>query len=699
VQGTQPKRNLAAWLAVFFLVGLGAKLWTIQIGATNIPYWDQWDEARLLFKPWLDGALGWRDFFIPHNEHRIVFTRLLDLLEVKLNGQWDPQFQMVVNSVIHLAYGCLLAATIWACTGRKKAGLICCALLPFFALPFAAENTTHGFQSQMYFVDLFSLGAIFGLGFGRPGGGIWIAGFAAAALAIFTMASGFLAAAAVIGLVILRLLKQHRSTPGQIFTLLCGAAVVALGVALKVSVAQHEVLQAQSFAGFLTALFSGLAFPFSQQPVLVLVSLLPLVVLLVKYFQPGFQSTRAAEFVLTFGLWGFLQAATLAYGRAVLADSSRYLDALCTLPMAGVAALFVLAMDFDFRKLPKKTALVGAVLWVCVLLCGLVLTSQGVTEKYLVWSRSWGLVQTENVRAFLATGDAGWLKSDMKLAVPYWNPDWLIDLLRQPKMLSIMPADARPALKLEPDEALSTGFYTNGCPLDKPAQPFVKAWGNFSGSGTLSAGKFVSRPMSASLPKLSVQMYCSSPATKLLLVGAGNRTVELHPELTGRWETLVVDAPANPFVLSVENATKDASVAVGEIKELGRFSVFAQGLINHAVLVLSIGLGLCFIFAVTGLTRPGISLANEGLAWLLVLLVSLTALAGTVCWRNFDSVEYSFALHKKWAVDFVSAGHPGRAGLHLREALWLRPDDVETKKEIGMLKSRGLDEPLPEKIP
>src|SRR6185295_5307024 len=134
------------------------------------------------------------------------------------------------------------------------------------------------------------------------------------------------------------------------------------------------------------------------------------------------------------------------------------------------------------------------------------LTSQTITEKYLVWSRSWGLVQTENIRAFIATGDAGWLKSDLKLAVPYWNQDWLIDLLRQPKMLSIMPADARPALKLDADEKLSTGFYTNGCPLDRPAQPFVKAWGNFSTNGKFSAGKFVSRPMSASLPKLAVQV-------------------------------------------------------------------------------------------------------------------------------------------------------------------------------------------------
>ena len=699
MQGAQPKRNLAAWLAAFFLVVLGAKLWTIQIGATNIPYWDQWDEARLLFKPWLDGTLTWHDFFIPHNEHRIAFTRLLDLLEVKLNGQWDPVFQMVVSAVIHIAYGGLLVAAIWAGIGRKYAGLICCALLPFFALPFAAENTTHGFQSQVYFVELVSVAAIVGLGFARPGGGLWLGGLVAGVLAIFTMASGFLAGVAVIGLVILRMLKQRGVNRWQILTLLCGAVVVALGLALKVDVARHQVLQAQSVADFLAALLANLAWPFSGQPAMAAVVILPLLILVVKYFTPGFQNLRAAEFVLTFGLWGFLQAATLAYGRAVLADSSRYLDSLSTLPMAGMAALFVLALDFDTGRLVKKIALPAALLWSVILLAGLCESSLAVTEKYLVWSRSWGLEETENVRAFIATDDAGWLKSDLPLAIPYWNSDWLIGLLRQPKILAIMPADARPPLRLEADESQSTRFYTNGCPPDQPAQPFVAAWGNCATNGTAAAGKFVSRPMSAGLPELSVQVYCGSDEAKIRLVGADNHSVELHPKSFGRWETLVVDAPRNPFVLMVDSAGTDAPVAVGEIKELGRFSVWAQTLVRHAVLVLAIGLCLCVVFAVTGLTRPGISLTNAGLAWLLVLLTALTALAGTCCWRNFDSVEYSVALHKKWAVGFVTAGHPGRAALHLREALWLRPGDAEAVKELGLLKERGLTEPLPGKAP
>jgi len=689
---------MAAWLAAFFVVALGGKLWTIQLGGTNIPFWDQWDEAKLFFRPWLEGTLTWHDFFVPHNEHRIFFTRLLDMLEIKLNGQWDPNFQAVVNSVIHIGYGWFLAVIIWASIGQRYGGLICFMLLPFFALPFAAENTLHGFQSQMYFVSIFSVATILGLGFGRPGSKIWLSGFVVGMLSIFTMASGFLAAVAVIGLIILRALKQRRMTGGQILTIACGGLVIALGLALKTDVARHQILQAHSLSDFFKALSSNLAWPFRGYPVMALMLVLPLIILLVKYLRPGCKNVRAVEFVLTFGLWAFLQTAALAFGRAMLADSSRYYDAFSTLPMAGVAALFVLAADYDFPQVRKKFALSLAILWSATLLFGLCNTSHVMVKNYLSWTRAWGLLETENVRAFIDSGNTGWLKSNMELALPYPESDTLTDLLRQPKILSILPADVRPPLKLDADEALSTGFFTNGCPPEKPGQPFVKTWGNSPTNGPAVAGHFVSRPMSTSLPKLSVQVYRGSPDVKIRLAEAGGRPVELHPQYSDRWETLIVDAPRHPFVLSVENAAAGAPVAIGEIKELGRFSVYAQNLIDHAVPVLCIGLGLCAVLAALAMARPGVTLANEGLPWLLILLITLPAIAVAICRRNVNSNEFSFRLQIEWAVRYAAHGHPGRAELHLREALWLQQDNALAQKELGILQT-GPHEPLPEKNP
>src|SRR5271170_421244 len=191
--------RLATWLCALFTVVVGAKLWVIQIYGTAVPYWDQWDEARLLFKPWLEGHLTWSALFASHNEHRIFFTRALDLFVVRFNGQWDPMLQMTINAFIHAGYACGLAYCFWIFTGKKNAGLICFLLVPFFALPYAAENTIHGFQSQMYFLGIFSVGTILGLGFGSPGSRWWFCGLAAGIMSIFTLGSGLLAALAVSG--------------------------------------------------------------------------------------------------------------------------------------------------------------------------------------------------------------------------------------------------------------------------------------------------------------------------------------------------------------------------------------------------------------------------------------------------------------------------------------------------------------------
>src|SRR5208337_564107 len=131
VQRNLLKLRLVAWLLALFLTALGAKLWVIQLYGSAVPYWDQWDEARLFFKPWLEGRLTWSAWFAAHNEHRILFTRLLDVLALWLNRQWDPLLQMVVNAFLHAGFACGLAYVLWIFLGRKHAGLICFLLMPF----------------------------------------------------------------------------------------------------------------------------------------------------------------------------------------------------------------------------------------------------------------------------------------------------------------------------------------------------------------------------------------------------------------------------------------------------------------------------------------------------------------------------------------------------------------------------------------
>src|SRR4051794_35333507 len=69
----------------------GAKLILIAELGSPMPLMDQWNgEAANLYMPYLHGTLSFGDLFTPHNEHRIVLTRLLTLLHLELAGEWNP---------------------------------------------------------------------------------------------------------------------------------------------------------------------------------------------------------------------------------------------------------------------------------------------------------------------------------------------------------------------------------------------------------------------------------------------------------------------------------------------------------------------------------------------------------------------------------------------------------------------------------
>jgi hypothetical protein len=140
-------RCFAIWLAALFLAVLGAKLWIVELYGSPLPLWDQWFETGPFFERWLEGRLTGNDFFSAYCEHRILFTRVLDLSVVWMNGRWEPLLQMTVNVFLQTAYVCGLAYCMWDFLGRQSAWLCCFLLMPFFALPYAGENAVWAFNS------------------------------------------------------------------------------------------------------------------------------------------------------------------------------------------------------------------------------------------------------------------------------------------------------------------------------------------------------------------------------------------------------------------------------------------------------------------------------------------------------------------------------------------------------------------------
>ena len=415
--------------------------------------WDQWYEASDFFKPWVAGHLKWTDFFAAHNEHRIFATRLLDVTLIELNGRWEPLLQMAVNAFIHAGFACGLAFCLWHFLGRKNGWLICVVLAPFFALPYAGENAIWGFNSQDYFVNIFALAAIVGIGFGKIGRWLWWIGLAAAILGLFSMASGLLAPLAAGGLIALRALKDRRIEKGNLITLAVCVAIVALGAALNVTREQDRAFQAHSFLEFTAALTRNLSWPFYNAPFMPCLILVPLALLLVFYLRPNFDQPRAAEFLLVLALWSALQSVAMAYGRAnyggTIFPVSRYTDWFNLFVIAAVFAAILLAQLWERHQ--RRNRLL-ALLYITIILVGVCNISRIVVDGLLAPTRMWNLAAEERVEHFLATGN----EHDF-LERPTVRPDPQLALavLRDPQLQTILPVSCLP-----PSTAPKPGRFT-----------------------------------------------------------------------------------------------------------------------------------------------------------------------------------------------------------------------------------------------
>jgi len=439
-------KPFALWLAALFLVVLGAKLWVVQLYGSPLPLWDQWYEADNFFRPWMAGHLTWGAFVAAHNEHRILCTRLLDLGVIQLNGRWEPLLQMTVNVFIYAAFACGLAFCLWKFLGRKHGWFICFLLAPFFALPYAGENTIWAFNSQVYFLNFCSLAALAGLGFDKPAGRWWWLGLAASILGLFTAASGLLAPVAVGGLVVLRAIKNRQMAMGSVITMGAYLAIAGLGLALRVNVESDRPLQAHSLGEFAAALLRNLDWPFFDAPWMAGLILLPLVLLLIQYLQPNFKESRSAEFLLVFGLWSGLQSAALAYGRANYGEAipaSRFMDELSFLVIASLFAIVLLPRTWVGGRFPGWAGMVLPLVFAVIIFSGLCRISNIVVDNLLAPTRMMNLMAEERVATFMTSGD----ERDL-FETPTVRPDpkLTLSVLRDTKLQTILPAAClRPA--------------------------------------------------------------------------------------------------------------------------------------------------------------------------------------------------------------------------------------------------------------
>jgi hypothetical protein len=428
---------------------LGAKLLLIAIFGGPIPLGDQWDaEAAWLFKPYVEGTLRIGDLLAPHNEHRPLWTRLLDLALLELNGRWDPIIEMTANALVHVAALVALVVMLGVTLGRAERLVLAATTAILFALPFGLSNTLVGFQSVFYFLPLFSF-ACFHFGVDAPAfSARWWGAVAFGVGAYFATASGALTLVPLMLVHGVQALLGQRTGWREYTAIAVCVTLVVLMVRAIPSIDYNDPLSAHSLSQFASAFLVAMAWPFSElarlQPragwdlvrnlaAAVLVNI-PVLAFAWRHARRLDAADRSTLIYFLVGLWTATQAASLAYGRAAAVLDSRYLDLLAINVVLNVACLLSLVHAKAGYPIKRAgTAWVGA-----IVLMATALALVRLPREVLEWSDI-TRQKTINISRFLATGDNAYLTNK-----PYGSAERIGQLASDPSIRSILPEDIMP---------------------------------------------------------------------------------------------------------------------------------------------------------------------------------------------------------------------------------------------------------------
>lgn len=619
----------AAFAAILFLLVLGAKWAIVDRYGSAMPDWDQWDAEGLeLLIPWFARDNFLSHLFHPHNEHRVILTKLQTLALTLLNGQWDSRLLCVVNAVLHSA----VAAAFWWVGRRWVAArwqpalfLLTAAL---FGLPFAWQNILGGFHSQQYWLVALSFVTIAALPDARPWSGGWWVAVGIAALALLTMGSGLLAAAVAFAVVGFRILRGETAARAAWPTLAAAGLITAIGLITRVEVDFHANLKATGVRDFVLSTLRSMEWPLRDQdwagPILWLPWLLGLGRLLARRPEPGRAppDPRAGETIAALGGWVMLQMLATAYARGVGADypASRYMDTLAVGAFANGAALAWLASEPQLRRGWRLTLGLVAAAWLALLGTGLTKLTVQAFEHDLPGARSYYGKAESYMRGYLATNDPAQLAFP---DIPYPSAETLIERLANPPLRAAMPAVLRAPLPLAPAaetsgegnvfrENLARSLVhreppTAGLDPRTPPLDYVRTWGSFGTAGAAATGEWRSGPLIAPLRawlRFETAGHLGEPGVRLELQDArtGRPLAEVRPSRTpgNAWRAAYVRAPRDPFVVVARDTDATRWLAFGPPVEVGHLSYRAWRASKHGLLILWLATGAAVLLTAYG---------------------------------------------------------------------------------------------------
>lgn len=634
------KRLLPAAFAVcLFALIVGAKWATLDRYGSPMPDWDQWDaEGSELILPWFKGENFLQHLLHPHNEHRVIMTKLQNLALVLANGQWDARLETVTNALVHAALGVGFWLFAWRSMARRWLPLFFLLLLALFACPVAWQNVLGGFHSQQYWLAALSFAAIVTVPFARPGGAAWWGGVLAAVLALGTMGSGFLAAAVILVALGWRLGTRELSFRAAWPALAAAGALVALGLFFRVEVEWHRDLKAKTVHDFVFNLLHSLQWPWRGKYWAALVLWLPWLMVAWQVARTGWSrrsagsagvparigatagedarapgapaalapQPAAALAILALGLWVLVQLLATAYARGAGADypASRYMDTLTFgAAVNGLAAGWLLSRGGGWRA--RVPAAVAGLAWLLTFGFGLHNLVWHTVRWDLANSRTYYTKAESHMRRYLASDNPHQLAHP---DIPYPSADSLMERLGEPVLRERMPVPLRAPLPLRPAPDQTTSFLENDARLDDSDRPPRRglspgtapldaqlSWGSFGDKGLAGQGIWRSAPLTTTFPWLRFETagdvgppYNHAVSLALHDAATGEPLAEIVPSRRPRdsWRSAYVRAPARPFVVVARDASVGGWVAFSPPVEMGGLSYWAWQATKHGLTLL-----------------------------------------------------------------------------------------------------------------
>lgn len=428
-----------AWPAAALLLIFGVKLYLIGVLGDPLPFWDQWDaEAAKLLIPYLEGHLRPEDLLSSHNEHRILFTRVIAIGVLEIAGNWNVILQMMIGACLHVAFLTQLVWVLRRASLPLMPGMFAALLLLLFAIPADMENTLAGFQSQFYLLTIFSVASIILLVEAPPLGGRWWLGVGLAVMSYFCMAAGVLTAIAAGGVIAVQVLLRLRPAGLAVGAVAILGALALLMLRYTVHPPHHVELQAKSVLQFIIAFGHSAGWPLPGTVISPLVINAPVIALAILSWRRRYPVGHPAWRVLALMAWVGLQCASLAYGRAVAPVGSRYVDVLALTVVLNFAALLMLLANLDGIRARMPNWRAAATVWLAVAAGAIVLDAARSIPRQVMSDPAAVLARTENVTAYIRGGDPAVLRRPF-LHIPYPEPDRLAAILSTPEVRGILP--------------------------------------------------------------------------------------------------------------------------------------------------------------------------------------------------------------------------------------------------------------------